>query len=197
MLVNETENTCESFLEIFNKKFSSFCQKAPCLLEFKADLEKVIIKEEYTGKVFTYSFDHSIDVKTNIKNIKDWLIENCYPVMIHNKREFEEYTPEEIEKIIKNQDISVEQASIMKKEIKTEIKHRIEKVIIQKDEFFVKNLDTGKTFRFQLFGIPCSIFLSKMRSEWSPSYAYEMFAKKSKLLNQIYEIDDKGNFIKE
>ena len=186
MLVTEDRNFTEDFIELFKKKFTNFASKSPVLISFdNLTIESVFIQEKGTGKSLTYRFDHKLGVKENIKEIKDWLVENTYPVMIQEKKEYQEYTTQEIEKIIEESGVNPEQAVLMKKEIHETVKWRIEKVLVKKDELFIRNLNTDKQYRFKL-SMPSTILLRNLRDKWTPSYTYQMFEKKSQLLNEIY-----------
>jgi len=105
--------------------------------------------------------------------------------MIQEKKEYQEYTTQEIEKIIEESGVNPEQAVLMKKEIHETVKWRIEKVLVKKDELFIRNLNTDKQYRFKL-SMPSTILLRNLRDKWTPSYTYQMFEKKSQLLNEIY-----------
>lgn len=185
MLVVEKNDISENFLEIFNKKFSNFCNKSPVLISFKATIDNVVINEMGSGKSKNFKFDHSLSIKQNIKIIKDWLVENTYPIMIQEIKEYNDYTQEEFDKLVSDLNITLEQASLMKKEKVSLIPHRIERVLIKKDEVFVTNLVSHRQFRYKLT-IPITVLLKNLRGNWTPKYAFEIFQKKSKMLNEIY-----------
>jgi|WetSurMetagenome_2_1015567.scaffolds.fasta_scaffold239105_2 hypothetical protein len=190
MLVDEKENEISSFIILFKKKFSNFCSKSPCILSFTNDNTKVIIKEMTTEIVKDFNFDFNKNVKQNIKIIKDWLIENVYPTMIQEQKIAISLTNEEIEKKI-DEGISPEEAVLLIKEKLIKTTWRIEKILVKKDELFCRNLDTGKQYRFKIL-MPSTIFLRDLRSKWTKEYAYKVFEKKSKMLNEIMDIDDNG-----
>lgn len=196
MLVTEKNSSISNFIDVFKKKFSNFASKAPVLISFEVDLEGVLVREQGTGKSLKFIFDHSKTVKQNIKMIKDWLVENTYPVMIQEKKGYVGYSIEELEKIINDSGIEPEQASLMKREVITLVKHRIMKIIVKKDELFVENLNTGKQFRFRMT-MPSTILLRRMRDSWTPRYAYEIFSKKSQLLNEIYKNNEEDSLDEE
>lgn len=183
MLVTGTEEV--DFVEVFKHKFVNFCGKSPALISFEIERDGVYVKEQGSGKNNTFKFDYSQSVKHNIKIIKDWLIENVYPVMIQEKKEYVDYTSEELEKIMDETGVTPEQVVLMKKELITPIKWRIEKIIVKKDELFCRNLSTDKQYRFRM-NLPSTIFLKKLRETWAPQYGYTVFEKKSFLLNEIY-----------
>lgn len=197
MLITECdENSTLGFLELFNKKFANFCTKAPALLSFDSTIEGVLVKEVSLNKNQYFKFDHSKDVKQNIKIIKDWLLENVYPIMIQEKKDYSEYSTEELENIITESGCTLEQAALMKKENVSVVKWRIEKILVKKDELFIRNLDTDKQYRFKLNMLPSTIFLKKLRESWNPKYAYCVFEKKSQLLNEVFSEEEYDSFYK-
>jgi hypothetical protein len=193
MLVTEDKNFVENFVALFLKKFRNFANKAPVLISFdNLTIEGVFIQEKGTNKSLNYKFDHTKSVKQNIKEIKDWLVENTYPIMIQEKKYYEDYTTEELEKIISESSIIPEQAVCLKKEIHETIKWRINKILVKKDELFITNLNTDKQYRFKL-SMPSTILLRNLRDKWTPTYAFQMFQQKSEMLNEIYftpEVDE-------
>jgi hypothetical protein len=191
MLVNEENDNELGFVDLFKKKFSNFCSKAPVLLSFEMDLEGVLVKELNLEKNKYFKFDHSKGVKHNIKIIKDYLIENIYPIMIQEKKEYSDLSVQELEKIINESNISIEDAALMKKEKLTKTIFKIERILVKKDELFVTNLSNNKQYRYKM-QMPSTVFLKNLREKWTPEEAYENFEKKSFLLNEIYNNLDVG-----
>ncbi len=189
MLVQDEQYSIEKFIELFKKKFTNFSNKSPVLINFTNTLDTVIVKEQGTNKVFTHKFDFSKSVKNNIKVIKDWLVENTYPVMIQEKKEFSDYSTVELEKLIEETGINAEEAVLLKKEKIIFIKWQINKIIVKRDELFVKNLETGKQYRYRIH-MPSTIFLKKLRETWTASYAWKVFIEKTELLNEIYNMNE-------
>jgi len=189
MLVKDEEFTVEGFLSLFQKKFSNFASKSPVLISFQCDIDHVLVTEKGTKKFKDFKFDHSKSVKYNIKVIKDWLLENTYPIMIEEIKSYEDYSTDELEKIISENNIKPEQAVLMKKERIEQISWRIERILVKKDELFIRNLNTNKQFRFKL-SMPSTILLKNLREKWTQTYAYSIFKDKSVILNEIYEVEE-------
>lgn len=175
-------NELQEFLETFNRKFSNFCQKAPVLLSFKTSGTGCIVRDETTGKTLTYAFDYSASVKENIHDIKEWLLKECYPVMIEEIDKRTEYTTDELQDFIE-EDPNVDIDSLIMEGKREKIKRfwRIEKTILVMDNLFVRNMQTGELAMYKL-DMPVSIFLSNMRNKWKPNYAYRVFKDKSKIV---------------
>ena len=187
MLVTEENDSELSFIEVFKKKFANFCTKSPVLLSFDVDLEGVLVKELSLNKTKYFKFDHAMGVKQNIKVIKDWLIEEIYPVMVQEKKEYSDFSIQELEALISS-GISIEESTLMKKERTEKIVWKILRILVKKDELFLLNLTTNKQYRYKM-QMPSTIFLKNLREKWTPEEGFLMFEKKSFLLNEIYSID--------
>jgi hypothetical protein len=192
MLVNdEVDFGVTGFLDLFKKKFSNFCTKAPVLLTYDIVGDKVLVKEHnpVKSRILTYTFDYNISVKQNIKAIKDWLVENTYPRMIQQKKIQTEYSASELESIMEQTGKSIDEVALMRKETVETYTWRIEKILVKKDELFVRNLTTNKQYRYKM-KCPSTYFLKNLRDKWTAEMGYFFFEKNSVYLNEIYEILD-------
>lgn len=183
MLVKNEE--LKNFVEIFNKKFSNFCQKAPILLSFNTSPTGSLIKDETTGKSLSYVFDFSLSVKENIFIIKEWLLKECYPIMIEEYEIKEEYTPDELREMDEN-NINIDSLIMQGKHIKVSNLYRIEKVIVIMDHIFVRDLQTDKLTMWKM-NMPVSIFLKSMRQKWNQQYAWQVFKDKAVFVKNMEE----------
>ena len=81
---------------------------------------------------------------------------------------------------------------------KTIIEHEtwvIERVIIRRDEFILRNLRTNRLYRYKL-NMPCTIFLKKIREKLDEFQAWDLFSKKAILLNEnLSQVDENNNII--
>jgi len=184
MLLVDNEIVVDDFLDEFKKRFSNFCNKAPVILTFKITPSSCFLKDCEKDIVHKFEFNHLIDVKTNIKVIKDWLVENVYPRMIEENFSETDLTNEEIEKLIES-GVNEEEA-IMKKDIQvSETAWIIEKLIIKRDELFIKNVENNRMYRYKML-IPSTLFLKKIRSgDMSEKEIFNYFYNKSTLINEI------------
>ncbi len=183
MLLTDGNIVVDEFLDEFKKRFSNFCSKAPVILTFKITPSSCFLKDCEKEIVHKFEFDHLSDVKANIKIIKDWLIENVYPRMIEENFIEEDYSNEEIEKLIESG--MNEEDAIMKKKIRIEeFTWIIEKLIIKRDELFIRNIDTDRTYRYKI-KMPSTLFLKKIRNgSMSQKEIFSFFYSKSELLNE-------------
>ncbi len=183
MLLVDNEILVDDFLTEFKRRFSNFCNKAPVILTFKITPSSCFLKDCELGTVHKFEFDHLSDVKANIKIIKDWLIENVYPRMIEESFLEEDFSNEEIEKLI--EDGMDEEEAIMKKNIQvSETTWVIEKLIIKRDELFVRNETTDRVYRYKI-KMPSTLFLKKIRSgNMSQKEIFNFFYAKAELLNE-------------
>ena len=194
MLVDTRSDS--NFIFEFKKKLTNFCHKAPIPISFFIDTQfKVdIYYHEDSGKkekIFTLPFEFNKSPKENIAIIKDFLIANHYPVLSEEIDITEKYSPQELNKLVSEGEISLNNLGL-KKTVTKQTLWRIEKIITLRDEIFLRNLTTNKCFRYKLKK-PVTIFLKKYREESikNPnSYKkdmYELFENKSILLNEIYD----------
>jgi len=186
MLVNN-ENI-KDWLNAFHKSFKSFCDKAPLLLSFKITPTTVFLYEQkFDVEIFDlikiFEFDFSQDIKTNIKIIKDWLLNNKYPVMIKVVTELKEYNTFEIAQMVK-EGIDYNKAIVLRKTIQHEIQMRIEKLISNRNELFVRNIEINKLYRYRL-KMPSLLFLQKIKEKLDPTQAWELFQSKAALIKEI------------
>lgn len=184
MLLKNVEGT-EEFLKVFRKKFDNFCQKAPILLSYQADKTQVLLQNIYSKDQYVYQFDYMKEVTENIKEIKDWLLENWYPVMEEEHITESELSRSEIEEMVEN-GIPVEKAALAKRTEKTVTNWRIEKIIVRKDEIFVRNMDDDRFYRYVMH-MPVTLFLKRHREKLTPTHSWTMFKEKAELLNEIYK----------
>ena len=185
MIIQETNK----WLAEFKKKFINFCEKAPIILSFNLSPTEVILFEqkynsENTNLLYTFQFDYSKNVQSNIAEIKKWLLENKYPIMIKQETLDKRFTSDEMQILIDKQ-IGLDDILKQRKIIK-ETKMRIEKLIIKRNEFHIRNLETNE-LNFYYLDIPSVLFLTKL-STMKPVDAWEMFNKKAKLLNKDKKI---------
>ena len=184
MLLKDTE-TSEEFLRLFRKKFDNFCQKAPILISYQANNTHVLLQNIYSREQHLHNFDYTKDVSENIKEIKDFLLDNWYPVMESEIIETIPLSDTETEQMIE-QGVSIEEAVLSTRTEKTVVPWRIEKILVRKDEIFVRNLVTDRFFRFKMH-MPVTIFLKRLREKYNPAYAFKVFLEKSEKLNEIYK----------
>jgi hypothetical protein len=179
----------EMFQREFRKKFDNFCRKAPLLMTYTLSEESISIFEELDSKrrlLFKYEFNFEVTVKENIKRIKDILLSQVYPILIQTETIDESYTSEELNQMVQNKEITLDEAPNIRKKTTNNITWRIERVIVPRDELFIRNLLTNKIYRYRM-KYPVTIFLKKLRNNLTPEKGWSMFFLKSELLNEIYE----------
>ena len=187
MLYNR--NDSQSYVAEFKKRFMNFCEKAPLLLSYTTTPQSIQIIDESTEDVFEIDWDYSIPVKSFIYGIKQMLISrDRYPIL-HRIEEREEgvTTEEQVSMAVDGTDL----ASIPVKRYKKSIhKFLIDKCIVFKDIFLIKDLETGKMYRYKM-NKSCVFFLKKMRTgRFNREQAASYFFENSILLNEVYPKDE-------
>ena len=176
------KNDSNLYIKEFRKKFSNFAEKAPMLLSYSVSPQKVSVIDESTNMVYEFEWDFTIPVKSFIFGIKKILSKN-YPVLIQELQKEIHLTPEEQSKLI-SEGVSVDSVPVSKKEIVTR-KFIIDKVIINKDIFILKEAGTDRLFRYKL-NKSSVIFLKKIRAgELNEKEAGKYFFKNSTFLGEI------------
>lgn len=172
-----------AYIAEFKKRFSNFCEKSPVLLSYIVSDNKVDVVLEDTDEVITFPIQYTIDVKSFIFGIRQVLIQRAYPTISHVITKEREITLDEqrdhIEKGTPVEDIP----SIIS--YSETIKYLIDRVIIYKDIFLLKDLSTGKMYRYKL-NKSSVFFLRKLRhKKITPEEAAVYFFENAELLNEV------------
>jgi hypothetical protein len=153
MVVSQDTFNNQAFIKSFEKRFLSFCDKSPLFLKFKIINNGVIVynfsREVNTENPYTFIFDYSLDDKNNIKKIKDYLVNNCYPVFTIETTKTRKLDAFEIQDKMVNEKISFTEASnliIIDKKI---LKFRLEKVLNAVNSIIVRNLDNNRLYLYK------------------------------------------------
>jgi len=185
MLVQTEKLQISEFMEEFSRRFKNFCQKAPVLLSFKVSPMSVSVHELASNEVKIFPFNFSTDVKGNIKTIKDWLCDKKYPIMTEIVVSHTDYTTDELQELLDSGKITIDDVANKKRE-ETVIRRRIERVVIKRDEFFIRDLETGRVFQYKM-NMPSSLFLKKTREKLSSFDAWTLFKSKAYFIKEIDE----------
>ena len=146
--------------------------------------------------ILNYKFDFSIDVKENIFRIREILINNFYPIMIQKQNILKIYALETLNEMISNGKISLDDVDKNGGVyIEENIIWRIEKIIVQKDQIFIRNLNNNEVKRFKL-RIPCTHFIQKILNEViDKEERWILFEDRSKFIGEAYDVDANNNVI--
>ena len=177
----------ETFVETFNNKFQSFCEKAPVLLSFKADPESVYLENIISKRVKKFKFNYEKTIEENIYFIRKWLEQNWYPRILQVEVIEEDYSPEEIEEIMEEKEIPLEEAVFLKKQNFIEKEWLIEKVVLKKDELLIRPLNDSnpKTYVYKL-SMPTTVFLKRLREGvYTKQIAWDVLQNKGTLLYEV------------
>jgi len=183
-----TKNDSQIYIREFKKRFQNYCEKAPILLSYTTTPKGVQVIDESTNYVYDFEWDFSIPVKSFIHGIKNILIQQCYPI-IHSieSSEIDISKDEQVEMAIEGiplSDIPV------KRYKKTTVEWLLDKVIVFKDIFIIKNLTTGRMYRYK-FNKSSVFFLKKIRSgKLDRDQAGAYFFENSELINEIIAKDE-------
>ena len=181
------KNDAQKYIIEFKKKFTNFAEKAPILLSYTTSPTKVQVVDEGTNTVYEFDWDFTISIKTFIHGIKSVLVENCYPILTHRQIFRRPLTPDEQVQLVA-EGVALDQIPPYKEEIEIK-KYLIDKVIVFKDIFIIKDLETGRIFRYKM-NKSSVFFLQKLRmKKMSSEEAAEYFFQNSTLLNEIISME--------
>jgi hypothetical protein len=141
--------------------------------------------EENKKLLFSVNFDFTKTVKENIKDIKTVLLEKFYPRFEIVKKEYVDYTAEELNEFSSSGKDPLNYLDA-KKTISSKEHWRIEKIITIRDEVFIRNLNDNRIYRYKL-KMPITVFLRQYRESKNKEDMFTIFLNKSVLLNEIYD----------
>jgi hypothetical protein len=154
------------------------------LLSFTTTPTSIQIIDENTNNIYDVEYDFSIPVKSFIHGIKNLLIENgCYPTMEKVEKSKEDVGKEEqLKMAVEGTPLESIPVQRYKKHVKT---FRLEKLIVYKDIFIIRDLEEDKLFRYKLKSSSV-FFLKKMRSgKINLEQAAEFFFSNAELLGEV------------
>lgn len=177
------KNNSNSYIQEFSRRFTNFCDKAPCRLSFTTTPLMVQVIDESTGIVYEKDWNFSIPVQDFIHGIKQELIVSAYPV-IKRAVDTEVLLTSEEQVDIASEGVALDEVPTRKYQ-RTYIEYLIDKCIIYRDIVILKDKETGERFRYQM-SKSVVYFLEKIRkNRFNSEQAGEYFFRNSTLLNKI------------
>ena len=144
---------CVSYRKETSQKLTSFLQKSPCLFSFLADDEGIIIilvggqKTSGEQKTFKFDWDYTIPIKSFIHKIKTTLYE-YYPRLERSRIEIRPLSAERASEMIAEGGSLDELPA--KESVRIDETFVIDKVILLKNIFILKNEKTGAHSKYKL-----------------------------------------------
>lgn len=168
----------------FNNRFSNFAHKVPFLISFILDEKEVKVIDESTNMVYSFTWELTIPVKKFIYHIKETLVENgCYPVIIKTTQYERAATPEEVAEEMAD-GTPLEETTVCYL-IEEQKKYLIDKVVLPKDFFIIKDLESGELFKYRLEK-KSIFFLGKLRTnKLSSEEAGDFFFKEAEFVQKL------------
>jgi len=181
MLVRTLDSTV--YVAEFKKRFSNFCEKSPILLSYVVSEARVDVIIEDTDEVLSFQFDYTIDVKTFIFGIRQILIERAYPIITKIE---EKSVPLSMDEQMKLAETGTPVDELPRERVeKTSSDYLIDRVIIYKDIFILKEISSGRMFRYQL-NSSSVFFLKKLKSgRMTKVEGATFFFENATLLNEL------------
>lgn len=186
MIVNKGKMDTTKFKGIFAKKFKNFCSKLPILISYQMLPNGVVVyehseeNEEEKSKIIHYTFDYSDTIERNIYNIKKILYPYLPTMIQHIQTEIEATTEETNEKVSQHE-ITLDDVTHKGYMQKERVVWQIEKVIVNRDELFIRNLSNKELRRYKL-KYPVVTFLKRLRKgEFNEEIAWQFFSERAVL----------------
>lgn len=171
----------ESYIEIFDRKFSNFCEKNILNLEFTIYPTYVEI-EDFSGlmtEVLTFELNFNQDVRKFIHEIADEL-KKFYPKMYENTKKV--LTNEELKDLLRTH--SPDEIDLLESEYVKELVYTVYRVNNTHNEINVidhRDNDTRKAYKFT--SIPVIEFINTLYDD--SEVAYKIFKSKARIIGNI------------
>lgn len=164
MLVEQDIFNKKQFLELFQKRFFSFCEKSPLFIRFTMLEDRVLVYDlsrNAENKPFEHIFNFQISEKENIKIIKDKLVNESYPVITVNKPIERSLDALEIQELMFKGKMSFSEATSKKHIINKVEKYRVEKVLNSDNKVIIRDLQNDEVWMYEV-KIPVVIFVREL-----------------------------------
>jgi hypothetical protein len=164
MLVEQDVFNKKQFLELFQKRFFSFCEKSPLFIRFTMLEDRVLVYDlsrSAENKPFEHIFDFQISEKENIKIIKDKLVNESYPVITVNKPIERSLDALEIQELMFKGKMSFSEATSKKHIINKVEKYRVEKILNSDNKVIIRDLQNDEVWMYEV-KIPVVIFVREL-----------------------------------
>jgi len=168
------------FIKEFVKKFNNFCSKLPAFLSYSIVNDSYVLIQETLGDgmsktILKFEMDFLEPPKENIFQIKKELMQmDVFPILKEPIKDINSVP--DIEKITSL--FFDEDENGVRKYFE---KWRVEKIITEKDEIFIRNLRTNQFFIFNM-KIPVSFFVKRIKHDLDDEEAWTLFEAKSRFL---------------
>jgi len=184
-------NDSQSYIRDFQKRFNNFAEKAPILLSYSTHPKGVSVIDEGKSTIYEFDWDFTVPVKAFIHGIKEVLSAKAYPTIILTQKKEELVTEDEAADLMA---MGVDADQVPETKVRTsKVSFMIDKVIVFKDTFILKNLHTGQLSRYKL-NKSSVVFLKKLRSgALNPSTAGTYFFENATFLNDIESKEEDGS----
>jgi len=174
----------EEYLELFEKKFRGFCDRAPIYLTFSIVYDEVHLKDVHSDQNYIFDIDQDVTVEEFIGEIRSFLKKNVYPKLIEEKVTIKEPSVEDLLDYTKNNASFDEAYASLSRKIE-EVEYVIDKINIRKNQIVIEKISTQDQYLFQL-NMPVVLFLkNEIRTPGNPKEAFLSLKREGELLYKI------------
>jgi len=189
MMLEEESFDRNDFMSMFKKRFYSFCDKSPLFIKCKITDVGITIYDysedvDENIKSHYFDFDFSHDEKYNIKTIKNFLVENWYPIINVEKVFYKKPDPIEINEIMVKDKCSFTEATTNFIKSYKKKTFRLEKVLNESNSVIVRDFDDNNLYLYKS-RMPVSIFMKQLFSD--KEEAFKNFSNKFEMEKQVLD----------
>jgi hypothetical protein len=166
MILDSENLDLQEFFKTFNKRFESFCQNLPILLSYRV-VQPLHVEMLFENIEHIHNFNFNISPEDNIGEILKE-IRKYFPVIIKEEIKKTEVDQYEVIRYVRKEGMSFKEAYEKASQSVQRERFRIERVIVMKDNFLIKNLDTDENPVWYKYQGSCIGFLKKIRERNMP-----------------------------
>ena len=164
MLIEQSKFNKGEFMELFQKRFYSFCEKSPLFLRFTILDDSVLVYDlsrDPQNEPFEHVFDFSVSEKENIRVIKDKLISESYPIIEVRSKSERRLDAFETHNLMVDEKLSFSDASRRKHVTESVESFRVEKVLNSDNKVIIRDLQKNEAWIYDV-RIPVVIFVREL-----------------------------------
>jgi hypothetical protein len=177
----QSELNIEDYLAEFRKRFSSFQKRAPISLSFKITPLKIYLKDETNDSMYTFEITYKQSVRELIGDIRSFLMDNAYPILIKTEYELVDPDTKELNAYMEKHDVSFDQAFKHLNRRERIKEYTVEKVNFKKNQIILED-EAGRKLIYCM-KMPVILFLKNyLRGSYNPRESFLKFQEDSDLL---------------
>lgn len=178
-----SDNQRRDFIEQFEKKFSSFCERAPVYLSYSISSDNLFLENKSTGNVMRFSLEDR-PVGDIIFGIRKYLKSHEYPKVTQVITKFVEPSVSDLNAYMTENDCSFDDAFNVLSHKEVRKTYVIDKINLRQNQILLEDLD-GEQYLYQM-NMPVALFLKKISTgSMNSEESFTFLEKDSSFLYKI------------